>query len=99
MKAIRWFLQRAHREAVAVVRETDAVWLKRDVMDEMDMSTSDVYGYNNWYFAYDVIGYTDHRYVFHEDVGCDALSDPVKRIPETKALKWNYDYCSECVDR
>lgn len=34
MKGIRLYVVRAHNDALAVVRETDAVWLKRDIFED-----------------------------------------------------------------
>lgn len=99
MKGIRLWLARGYTEAIETVRRTDAVWLKRDVMEDIDISTSDVYTHNSWYFAYDMIGYTGYHDVFHATEACDELTGTIQRIPETKALKWDYTYCDECIDR
>ncbi len=34
MKGIRLYIVRGHRDALAVVRESDAVWLKRDICED-----------------------------------------------------------------
>lgn len=44
-----------------------------------------------------VIGYTGDDDQFHGDEDCPHLSGTAREIPETKALKWGYDYCLECV--
>lgn len=46
-----------------------------------------------------VIGYTDYLDIFHTDRQCPTLSEPVIEIPESKALKWGYEYCPDCVSR
>lgn len=99
MKAIRWYLRQAQTDALAVVYATDAVWLKRDIIGGMDMYNRDVHVYNRGVFRYDVIGYTGYNRVFHDEVTCPAIAGEPKRIPETKALKWDYTYCEECSDR
>lgn len=100
-KAIRWYLIQAHNDALAVTEETDAVWLKRDVANDISMYTSDVHvqdGLSQRPFDYRMIGFTGYNDEFHTDRDCCNLNGEVKQIPETKALKWDYTYCEYCVD-
>lgn len=41
-------------------------------------------------------GYTGSNDLFHDRVGCPILLDPAQSIPETKAMKWDINYCPEC---
>lgn len=43
-----------------------------------------------------VRGYTGAEDEFHDEATCDRLRDPVKALPETKALKWDIPYCPIC---
>jgi hypothetical protein len=99
MSDVSRFVSVAVLQALSVVEESEAVWLRRDVYSSMDMYREHVYRHNIGAFRYDVIGYTGYNPTFHEDVDCHAIAGNPKRIPETKALKWDYVYCQDCTDR
>ena len=45
-----------------------------------------------------MMGVGDDSWVFHVNPDCENIDDAVFALPESKALKWDYDLCKNCMD-